>query len=64
LLGAIQRLVPIRTASGDDMRLLLRSVDGLMSALTLAGQEIVTLSGEKDAALLQLMRERQRRRGK
>jgi hypothetical protein len=41
--------VPIRTASGEDVRVLLGSLDGLMSALTLAGQ--------KDARLAELMRE-------
>jgi hypothetical protein len=51
-------LEPIRTASGDDMRVLLRSLDGLTSALTLAGQEIVRLSGQQDAVLLEMMRER------
>jgi hypothetical protein len=40
------------------MRVLLRSLDGLMSAITLAGQEIVKLSGQKEAVLLEMMRER------
>jgi hypothetical protein len=60
LLRAVQRLAPIRTASGEDLRFLLHSLNGLISAVTLAGQEIVKLSGEKDAALLELMRERLR----
>jgi hypothetical protein len=37
------------------MRVLLRSFDGLMSALTVAGQEIVKFSWQKDGALLELM---------
>jgi hypothetical protein len=37
---ALDGLVPIRTASGEDMRVLLRLLDGLSSALTLAGQEM------------------------
>jgi hypothetical protein len=47
----------MRTASGEDMRVLLRSLDRLSSALTLAGQEIVRLSGQQDAVLLEIMRE-------
>jgi hypothetical protein len=58
LLRAVERLAPIRTASGEDMRVLLRTLDGLSSALTLAGQEIVRLSGQRDAVLLEMMRER------
>jgi hypothetical protein len=58
LLRALERLTPIRTASGEDMRVLLRVLDGLSSALTLAGQEIVRLSGQRDWALLEMMRER------
>src|SRR6516162_9190793 len=40
------------------MRVLLRSLDGLISAVILAGQEIVKLSGQKEAVLLEMMRER------
>jgi hypothetical protein len=58
LLCALDGLAPIRTASGEDMRVLLRSLDGLSSALTLAGQEIVRLSGQRDGVLLEMMRER------
>ena len=58
LLRAVERLAPIRTASGEDMRVLLRSLDGLISAVILAGQEIVKLSGQKEVVLLEMMRER------
>ena len=58
LLRAVERLAPIRTASGEDMRVLLRSLDSLKSAVILAGQEIVKLSGQKEAVLLEMMRER------
>ena len=58
LLRAVERLAPIRTASGEDMRVLLRSLDSLTSAVILAGQEIVKLSGQKEAVLLEMMRER------
>src|SRR6516164_7989334 len=58
LLRVLERLVPIQTASGEDVRMLLGSLDGLMTAVTLAGQEIVKLSGQKDARLAELMRER------
>jgi hypothetical protein len=58
LLHAVQRLVPVRTASGEDLRVLLRAVEGLMSAMIPAGQEIVKLSGKKESELLELMRER------
>jgi hypothetical protein len=58
LMHAVQRLVPVRTASGEDLRDLLRSLEGLMSGMIPAGQEILRLSGEENAALLELMRER------
>ena len=38
LLCALDGLVPIRTASGEDMRVLLRSLDGFISAVILAGR--------------------------
>ena len=38
LLRAVERLAPIRTASGEDMRVLLRSLDGFISAVILAGR--------------------------
>src|SRR5215471_92353 len=58
LLHAVERLAPIRSASGEDMRVLLRSLDSLTSAVILAGQEIVKLSGQKEAVLLEMMRGR------
>jgi hypothetical protein len=57
LMQAVQRLVPVRTASGEDLRGLLRALEGLMSVMIPAGQEIVNLSGKENAALLQMMRE-------
>jgi hypothetical protein len=54
----LERLAPIRTASDEDLRVLLGSLNGLMSVLTLAGQEIVKLSGRRDWPLLEMMRER------
>jgi hypothetical protein len=62
LLRALERLVPIRPASGEDMRVLLRSRDGLMSALTLAGQDIVKLARQRVGVLVELMREPLKRR--
>jgi hypothetical protein len=58
LLQAVQRLVPIGTASGEDLRALLRALEGLMNAIIPAGQEIVKLSGQKDGTLLEMMRQR------
>jgi hypothetical protein len=58
LMDAVQRLVPVRTASGEDLRFLLRAFEGLISAMIQAGQAIVKLSGQKESALLELMRKR------
>jgi hypothetical protein len=58
LLQAVQRLVPVRSASGEDLRGVLRALEGLMSAMIPAGQAILKLSEEENAALLELMRER------
>ncbi|HKD45161.1 MAG TPA: hypothetical protein VKD24_05845 [Candidatus Angelobacter sp.] len=58
LMQAVQRLAPVRTASGDDLRGLLRVLEGLMSAMIQAGQAIVKISGEENAELLARMRER------
>jgi hypothetical protein len=58
LMQAVQRLVPVRTASGEDLRFLLRALEGLMGAIIQAGQAIVKLSGQKDGTLLEMMRER------
>jgi hypothetical protein len=59
LLRAVESLVPIRTASGEDVRALLRAIAELRSALILADREIVKLnSEERNAALLQMMRNR------
>jgi hypothetical protein len=40
-LQAVEALVPIRAASGEDVRVLLGVIERLISALNLAGQEIV-----------------------
>ena len=58
LLRALERLVPIRTASGEDIRVLLGSIEALINAVTLAGQEIARLSAKKDEDLLGMMRQR------
>jgi hypothetical protein len=58
LMQAVQRLVPVRSASGEDLRFLLRALNGLISAVTLAGREIVKLSGQKEGTLLEMMRQR------
>ena len=58
LMEAVQRLVPVRSASGEDLRFLLRALNGLINAVTLAGREIVKLSGQKDGTLLEMMRQR------
>ena len=58
LMQAVQRLVPVRTASGEDLRVLLRALEGLMGAMIPAGQAIVKLSGQKEGALLEMMRQR------
>jgi hypothetical protein len=60
LLRAIESMAAIRTASGEDISELLRTLDGLTSLLSLAGQEIVRLSGRSEGALLEMMRERVR----
>jgi len=58
LMHAVERLVPVRSASGEDLRGLLGALEGLMSAIIPAGQEIVKLSGQENEALLERMRKR------
>jgi len=61
IMKAVAAMTPIRTASGEDVRVLLRQMAELRAALILAGKEIVELNfGKRDTELLQMMRARLR----
>jgi GGDEF domain-containing protein len=49
--------MPVRTASGEDLHVLLRALEGVMRAMIPAAQEIVKLSGEENAVLLERLKE-------
>jgi hypothetical protein len=57
IMRAVAAMTPIRTASGENVRILLRQMAELRAALVLAGKEIVKLNfGKRDTPLLQRMR--------
>jgi hypothetical protein len=57
LLHAAETLTPARTATDQDLRVLLRSHAELRAALVAAGKEIVKLNfGRRDSAVLAMLR--------
>ena len=58
LMRALEQVAPIRTVSGEDLRVLLDVVDALSGVLAEAGRRIVRSSGRREAHFVELIGKR------